>query len=56
MAVRKQQKRVISTYVARRSSGKFAARVVDGRTKKENQCTKAEMREAIACSRDKVLA
>jgi len=56
MAARKQQKRIISTYVARRASGKFAARVVDGRTKKESRCTKVEVREAIECSRDKVLS
>jgi hypothetical protein len=48
-------KRLVSTYVVRRSSGKFDARVVDARTKKEGRCTKEEIEQAISCSRAKVI-
>jgi hypothetical protein len=55
MKERKPGKRLVSTYVVRRPSGKFDARVVDGRTRKEGRCTKEEIEQAISCSRAKVI-
>lgn len=54
MKLRKQSKRLVSTYVTRKSSGKFEARVVDARTKLEGRCAKDERESAISCSREKI--
>ena len=54
MKVRRPSKRLVSTYVVRRSSGKFDARVVDARTKQEGRCTSEDRDQAIACSKEKV--
>jgi hypothetical protein len=51
---RKPSKRLVSTYVIRRSSGKFDARVVDARTKLEGRCTNEDRDQAISCSKEKI--
>jgi hypothetical protein len=55
VTTRKPSKRLVSTYVLRKTSGKFEARVVDARTKLEGRCSKDDRDEAISCSRGKVL-
>ena len=55
MGVRKQSRRLVSTYVTRKSSGKHEARVVDARTKREGRATEAEISEAVAEAKRKVL-
>jgi len=53
MSARKEGKRLVSTYVTRRPTGKFEVRVVDARTRAEGRCTKADLKDAIACSKGK---
>jgi hypothetical protein len=55
MKERRPGKRLVSTYVIRRSSGKFDARVVDARTKQEGRCTNEDREQAISCSKEKAL-
>lgn len=50
---RRPSKRLVSTYVEVKPSGKFAARAIDGRTRREARCVKDALREAIDCSREK---
>lgn len=47
-------KRLTSTYVTRRGDGKYEARVVDARTKREGKASRIVMMEAIAASRKKI--
>ncbi len=53
MKTRVPSKRLVSTYVSLKKNGKYEARAVDARTKKEARCAKDALQEAIACSREK---
>jgi hypothetical protein len=53
--VRKQSVHLLATYVARRTSGSYGARVVDGRTDRERRCTRGAPVEAALCAREKML-
>ena len=56
MKTRKPSKRLVSTYIVRKTSGKFEARVVDARTKQEGRCVKTNIDQAIECSKAKALS
>jgi hypothetical protein len=51
MPPRKIQKRLVSTYITRKSSGKFSVRVV--RKDEETQSTKADFQAAVRTARGK---
>jgi hypothetical protein len=51
--IRKQPRRLLSTYVTMKPSGRFAARAIDARSGGEASCTKDEAAEAARCAREK---
>ena len=51
--IRKQPRRLLSTYVNVRPSGKFQARAIDARNRGEATCTRDEAAEAARCAREK---
>ena len=50
---RKQPRRLLSTYVNVKPSGKFSARAIDARSRGEATCTRDEAAEAARCAREK---
>lgn len=49
----KQPRRLLSTYVDMKPSGRFQARAIDARTRGEATCTRDEAAEAARCAREK---
>jgi hypothetical protein len=53
MAIRKEPKRIISTYITVKGQKKFGGRSIDKRSGLEKRCTKETAVEAGRCAKDK---